>query len=91
MYELSKTALEYYRVLPQIVEKLGALKYLHEQSAGLVNRIADVEQMQTTINTSLKEAGELLDGVKVSMATNLQTLQANLASLDERLHKLAPS
>ena len=85
---MSQTALEYYKTLPQIVEKLSALKYLHEQSAGLMNRILSIEQMQTTIQTSLKETAELVEGVKSNLGENFKTIEANIKSLDGRLSKL---
>ncbi len=88
LFELSQSALEYYKAIPKVVERLSALKYLHEQSAGLMNRIVAIEQMQTTIQGSLKETDELLGGVKSGMEKNMKTVESNLKSLDERLAKL---
>eukprot|EP00831_Metopus_contortus_P020027 TRINITY_DN1875_c0_g1_i15.p1 TRINITY_DN1875_c0_g1~~TRINITY_DN1875_c0_g1_i15.p1 ORF type:complete len:260 (+),score=57.04 TRINITY_DN1875_c0_g1_i15:312-1091(+) len=89
LYEMSEAALKYYHTLPSIVEKLGALKYLHEQSAELINRISSIESMQVTINSSIKEASELLTNVKSGLSSNLKTIEGNLKSLDQRLSKIS--
>ena len=70
------------------MEKLNALKYLHEESAGLLNRIVAVEQAQTSIQGSVKETAELIEGVKVGLEGNMKSVEANIKSLDERLKKL---
>lgn len=88
LYEMSQSALEYYKTLPNIVERLNALKYLHEQSAELMNRIATVEKTQMTIQSAIKEASELVEGVKQGLYKNMEVMQKNLAGMDERLSKL---
>ena len=86
---MSEIALEYYKSLPQIVERLNALKYLHEQSAELMNRLTSIETTQATIQTSLQETSGLIEGVKNGLNTNMKTVETNLKSLDERLAKLS--
>jgi len=88
LYEMSEVALEYYKTLPKVIERLSALKYLHEESAGLMNRIIAIEKAQATIQSELKETKELMEGVKSGLGTNMTTVQNNLKSLDERLNKL---
>ena len=88
LYEMSEVALEYYKTLPKVIERLSALKYLHEESAGLMNRIIAIEKAQVTIQSELKETKELMEGVKSGLGTNMTTVQNNLKSLDERLNKL---
>ena len=88
LYKMCKTALEYYPILPHIVEKMHALKYLYEQSAGIINKINAIEQAQVTIKTSLKEAVDLIIGAKKNFKNNLATIEGNLRVFDERLRKL---
>eukprot|EP00826_Nyctotherus_ovalis_P033740 TRINITY_DN2748_c0_g1_i19.p1 TRINITY_DN2748_c0_g1~~TRINITY_DN2748_c0_g1_i19.p1 ORF type:complete len:103 (-),score=47.22 TRINITY_DN2748_c0_g1_i19:45-332(-) len=54
LYEMSEGALEYYRMLPKVIERMSAVKYLHEESAGLMNRIIAIEKAQATIQGELK-------------------------------------
>ena len=87
LYELCQSALEYYKTIPTVIERLNALKYLHEQSAELMNRITAVEKMQVTIQGAIKEGTELISGIKTGLGQNIETMEKNLKSLDERLAK----
>eukprot|EP00826_Nyctotherus_ovalis_P033741 TRINITY_DN2748_c0_g1_i24.p3 TRINITY_DN2748_c0_g1~~TRINITY_DN2748_c0_g1_i24.p3 ORF type:complete len:125 (+),score=52.19 TRINITY_DN2748_c0_g1_i24:1017-1391(+) len=88
LYEMSEGALEYYRMLPKVIERMSAVKYLHEESAGLMNRIIAIEKAQATIQGELKEIKELVNGVRTGLGKNMETMQSNLKGLDDRLSKL---
>lgn len=90
LYDMSESALEYYKSLPKIIERLNTLKYLHEESAGLMNRIIAIEKAQSSMQAELKETKELMTGMKTGLTTNMETVQKNLKSLDERLAKVMP-
>jgi len=85
LYEMSKFALSCYKSLPSIVEKMNGLKYLHEQSASLINRVVYIEKTQDDIEHMMKQAKELLEDVKEGLDKNIATLENNLKNLDSRL------
>ena len=88
MHALCENALEYYPNIEVLVERLEGLKNLHDESASITNRIKALEQQQNSIDNLLSDNSDLLKVVKTYFSENLQIIQNNLDTLDQRLKKL---
>ncbi|KAL0978894.1 hypothetical protein UPYG_G00177290, partial [Umbra pygmaea] len=75
-------------VLPQVVQRLTAVKDLHVQAMQFGQLLTHLDTTQQMINNSLKENGTLLSQVQTTMKENLLTVEENFSSLDQRMKKL---
>ncbi|XP_046870207.1 dynactin subunit 2 isoform X2 [Hypomesus transpacificus] len=75
--------------LPQVVQRLIAVKELHEQAMQFGQLLTHLDTTQQMINNSLKDNGTLLTQVQHTMKENLQSVQENFSALDQRMKKLS--
>ncbi|KAA0712653.1 Dynactin subunit 2 [Triplophysa tibetana] len=75
--------------LPQVVQRLMAVKELHEQAMQFGQLLTHLDTTQQMINNSLKDNSTLLTQVQQTMKENLVAVEENFATLDERMKKLS--
>ncbi|XP_050968667.1 dynactin subunit 2 [Labeo rohita] len=75
--------------LPQVVQRLLAVKELHEQAMQFGQLLTHLDTTQQMINNSLKDNGTLLTQVQQTMKENLLAVEENFAALDQRMKKLS--
>lgn len=74
--------------LPSLVERLQQLAGLHVQASSFSSRLSEVEKSAHQIGSTLSVLEETLDKVQTNMVENVQTMEANMKALDDRLNKL---
>ncbi|XP_045547892.1 dynactin subunit 2 isoform X1 [Salmo salar] len=74
--------------LPQVVQRLMAVKELHEQAMQFGQLLTHLDTTQQMINNSLKDNGTLLSQVQTTMKENLFSVEENFAALDQRMKTL---
>lgn len=75
--------------LPQVVQRLIAVKELHEQAMQFGQLLTHLDTTQQMINNSLKDNGTLLTQVQQTMKENLKSVEENFSALDQRMKKLS--
>ncbi|KAJ8400768.1 hypothetical protein AAFF_G00391220 [Aldrovandia affinis] len=75
--------------LPQVVQRLIAVKELHEQAMQFGQLLTHLDTTQQMINNSLKDNTTLLSQVQHTMKENLHAVEENSAVLDQRIKKLS--
>ncbi|XP_057194867.1 dynactin subunit 2 [Triplophysa rosa] len=75
--------------LPQVVQRLMAVKELHEQAMQFGQLLTHLDTTQQMINNSLKDNTTLLTQVQQTMKENLVAVEENFATLDQRMKKLS--
>lgn len=75
--------------LPQVVQRLMAVKELHEQAMQFGQLLTHLDTTQQMINNSLKDNSTLLTQVQQTMKENLVAVEENFAGLDQRMKKLS--
>uniref|UniRef100_A0A8D3D006 Dynactin 2 (p50) n=1 Tax=Scophthalmus maximus TaxID=52904 RepID=A0A8D3D006_SCOMX len=75
--------------IPQVVQRLVAVKELHEQAMQFGQLLTHLDTTQQMINNSLKDNNTLLTQVQQTMKENLGAIEENFGSLDERMKKLS--
>ncbi|KAK3556866.1 hypothetical protein QTP70_022367 [Hemibagrus guttatus] len=75
--------------LPQVVQRLIAVKELHEQAMQFGQLLAHLDTTQQMINNSLKDNRTLLTQVQQTMKENLVSVEENFSALDQRMKKLS--
>uniref|UniRef100_A0A8C5N3D8 Dynactin subunit 2 n=1 Tax=Leptobrachium leishanense TaxID=445787 RepID=A0A8C5N3D8_9ANUR len=74
--------------LPQVVQRLMALKQLHEQAMQFGQLLTHLDTTQQMIANSLKDNISALAMVQKAMKENLATVEDNFASITGRIKKL---
>ncbi|XP_068123538.1 dynactin subunit 2 [Hyperolius riggenbachi] len=74
--------------LPQVVQRLVALKQLHEQAMQFGQLITHLDTTQQMIANSLKDNKSALAVVQKAMKENLATVEDNFSTIDSRIKKL---
>ncbi|XP_008318851.1 dynactin subunit 2 isoform X2 [Cynoglossus semilaevis] len=74
--------------IPQVVQRLVAVKELHEQAMQFGQLLTHLDTTQQMMNNSLKDNNTLLTQVQQTMKENLVAIEENFASLDQRMKKL---
>ncbi|XP_037929267.1 dynactin subunit 2-like [Teleopsis dalmanni] len=85
LYEIAKRTEPVAEILPDIIERMQALEALHKYAMNFAKIIAEIEQKQTNITTSLVNNKELLHSVQETFAQNLETINKEVAKVDERV------
>lgn len=67
--------------LPVVLERLHALKVIHEQSGSFATRITLLERQQTELTKMLETCNKALQQVQVSMTSNVTTMRNNMLKL----------
>lgn len=75
--------------LPQVVQRLVALKQLHEQAMQFGQLLTHLDTTQQMIANSLKDNKSALAVVQKAMKENLATVEDNFSSIDSRIKKLS--
>uniref|UniRef100_A0A7N9AUK8 Dynactin 2 (p50) n=1 Tax=Mastacembelus armatus TaxID=205130 RepID=A0A7N9AUK8_9TELE len=75
--------------IPQVVQRLVAVKELHEQAMQFGQLLTHLDTTQQMINNSLKDNNSLLTQVQQTMKENLVAIEENFAALDQRMKKLS--
>jgi len=75
--------------LPALVNRLLALRTLHEDSLNLSTTLNKLENEQEAVLGLLKDNTTLLGKVDTSFQENMSTIQQNVASLEERFKNVA--
>uniref|UniRef100_A0A8P4FZW4 Dynactin 2 (p50) n=1 Tax=Dicentrarchus labrax TaxID=13489 RepID=A0A8P4FZW4_DICLA len=75
--------------VPQVVQRLVAVKELHEQAMQFGQLLTHLDTTQQMINNSLKDNNTLLTQVQQTMKENLVAVEENFAALDQRMKKLS--
>uniref|UniRef100_A0A3P9BHW6 Dynactin 2 (p50) n=1 Tax=Maylandia zebra TaxID=106582 RepID=A0A3P9BHW6_9CICH len=75
--------------IPQVVQRLVAVKELHEQAMQFGQLLTHLDTTQQMINNSLKDNNTLLTQVQQTMKENLVAIEENFAALDQRMKKLS--
>uniref|UniRef100_A0A3Q2QSA8 Dynactin 2 (p50) n=1 Tax=Fundulus heteroclitus TaxID=8078 RepID=A0A3Q2QSA8_FUNHE len=75
--------------VPQVVQRLVAVKELHEQAMQFGQLLTHLDTTQQMINNSLKDNNTLLTQVQQTMKENLVAIEENFAALDQRMKKLS--
>ncbi|KAF3856550.1 hypothetical protein F7725_017273 [Dissostichus mawsoni] len=75
--------------VPQVVQRLVAVKELHEQAMQFGQLLTHLDTTQQMINNSLKDNNTLLTQVQQTMKENLGAVEENFSALDERMKKLS--
>ncbi|XP_004068730.1 dynactin subunit 2 isoform X3 [Oryzias latipes] len=75
--------------IPQVVQRLVAVKELHEQAMQFGQLLTHLDTTQHMINNSLKDNSTLLTQVQKTMKENLVAIEENFAALDQRMKKLS--
>ncbi|XP_028303339.1 dynactin subunit 2 isoform X2 [Gouania willdenowi] len=75
--------------VPQVVQRLVAVKELHEQAMQFGQLLTHLDTTQQMINNSLKDNNTLLTQVQQTMKENLVAIEENFSALDQRMKKLS--
>lgn len=75
--------------LPQVVQRLMAVKELHEQAMQFGQLLTHLDTTQQMINNSLKDNTTLLTQVQQTMKENLVAVEENFAALDQRMKNIS--
>uniref|UniRef100_A0A3B4E4U9 Dynactin subunit 2 n=1 Tax=Pygocentrus nattereri TaxID=42514 RepID=A0A3B4E4U9_PYGNA len=73
--------------LPQVVQRLIAVKELHEQAMQFGQLLTHLDTTQQMINNALKDNSTLLTQVQQTMKENLVSVEENFAALEQRMKK----
>uniref|UniRef100_A0A671PL92 Dynactin subunit 2-like n=1 Tax=Sinocyclocheilus anshuiensis TaxID=1608454 RepID=A0A671PL92_9TELE len=75
--------------LPQLLQRLLAIRELHEQAMQFGQLLTHLDTTQQMINNSLKDNSTLLTQVQQTMKENLLAVEENFSALDQRMKKLS--
>lgn len=74
--------------LPGLVERLSQLSGLHRQASTFGSRLDELEQTAQQMETAVGQLEGGMEQLQSAMVTNIETLELNMAKLDERLSGL---
>uniref|UniRef100_A0A1A9Z4F8 Dynactin subunit 2 n=1 Tax=Glossina pallidipes TaxID=7398 RepID=A0A1A9Z4F8_GLOPL len=88
LYNIAKRTEPVADVLADIIERMQALEALHKYAMNFAKIIFEIEEKQTTISTTLVNNRELLHSVEETFAENLNTINKEMAKVEERVNGL---
>ena len=88
LYELTKQWDSSASALPEVIERLHTLKYLHESASGFNLTLSQLEQRQTEVNENLETNREVLDKVSRTLEANVERIQQNFETINKRIEAL---
>ena len=88
LHELSKQWETTASLLPDVIERLHTLKYLHESAGGFNLTLNQLEQKQTEVSEILQTNRDVLDQVSQTLEANMERIQQNFASVNKRIEAL---
>jgi len=74
--------------LPDLIGRFESLQVVHEESANIVNKVDKLKENQNAVLRNLGENQELLKKMEETFKTNLEMMNANIKSLQDRVAKL---
>ena len=74
--------------LPSLVERLSQLSGLHRQAATFGGRLDELEKMTQQMESAVSQIEGGMANLQSVMVGNLQTLEQNMAKLDEKLKSI---
>ena len=77
--------------VPQIVERLVALKALHERGADFGRTLTQLETAQAEVKGSLASEKAMLEKMEASFKANTATMETNFKSMEARIEALNAS
>lgn len=75
--------------VPQVLQRLLAVRELHEQAMQFGQLLTHLDTTQQMINNSLKDNSTLLSQVQHTMKENLLSVEENFSTLDQRMKTLS--
>lgn len=88
LYEIGKKCDSMATAVPGVIERLLALKTLHEQGADFGRTLTQLESTQGQLATSVADETAMLTKVEASLKENLAKLEANFKAVDARMEAL---
>lgn len=88
LYEIGKKCDSMATAVPGVIERLLALKTLHEQGADFGRTLTQLEATQGQLTTAVADETAMLTAVEVSLKENLTKLEANFKAVDARMEAL---
>jgi len=88
MYDLVKKMETMSASLPEVLERMIALKGLHEQALQFSKALTQLDVTQQQIQASLQDNQKLLKEVQGNFANNIEVVKNNISNLDQRMSKL---
>nr|AUG84426.1 dynamitin [Platynereis dumerilii] len=74
--------------LPHVVDRLTALKELHEQALQFSQALNHLDAAQQQVSSHMNAHSDMLKQVQTTLTENLSTLKDNCASIDDRVKAL---
>ena len=87
MYELAQKWDSVADSLPLIVDRLQVLDPLHQQTLQFSQALNAIDTLQQQVVNSTKSNNASLDQLKTNMNQNMENIQSNITSLEQRLNK----
>ncbi|KAI4461582.1 dynactin subunit [Holotrichia oblita] len=88
LYNIVKANEHVSKILPETVERLTALKALHEKATDFATSLTQIELLQSEISSNVENNKNLLQGVQESFANNLNEINKTVMSLDRRIKEI---
>ncbi|ELU15537.1 hypothetical protein CAPTEDRAFT_132300 [Capitella teleta] len=76
-------------VLPHVVDRLNALKELHEQALQFSQTLSYLDSAQQKVSHLLESHGDMVNEVKSTLDENMSVIRNNCETLESRVQKLA--
>ncbi|CAH1790279.1 unnamed protein product [Owenia fusiformis] len=89
LYELVKRWEAVSSTLPEVVDRMSALKELHEQAMQFSHALTHLDTSQQSITTQLSSHGTMLKQLEGTFKANIDTIKANCASIDSRIKAIS--
>ena len=74
--------------MPDLINRLECLKLIHEESAGISEKIQNLKENEKKINNALEESSSLLRQVNIALFGNRLTISKVGETLNENLPKI---
>jgi len=88
LYEIAKKWDAVVDTLPHVVDRLTALKELHEQALQFSQALTHLDTAQQQLTAHLTAHGDMNKQVEKTLAENMTVIKADISSLDQRVKDL---
>lgn len=89
LYEMGKRSDTVVAVIPDLIDRLKALRALHEQAAEVARSVATLEQTAKQLTAANEAQTSTLTTVQASLAKNMAVIEGNFAAMEKRIAALA--
>jgi len=76
-------------ILPEIINRLECLKFIHEDSVNVNDNIQKIKNNKEEINSNLQSGNSLLNQVCGTLDSNLPKIKSEIQQLTQKVEKLA--